>query len=171
MRSCQDRCPLRRWAFTSARRRRFATALALAADLCSLLRDGGCTASTLPNTVERLHRFGRNGTRRSPWDEVECGHHYARSMSSWTVLLALSGQQVGRSSGSLTFNPALAASTDPDKFQCFWSNGTAWGVYRQQRDEAGNWVPEVEVLGGSLDGTTISADGRTWQAAAAGVTA
>ena len=92
-------------------------------------------------------------------------------MSSWTVLLALSGQQVDRAAGKLTFNPALAASTDPDAFQCFWSNGTAWGVYRQQRDSAGDWTPEIEVLGGSLDGVVVSAAGRTLEAASAGSTA
>ena len=121
----------------------------------------------LVETVRARHE----GTRRSPWDEVECGHHYARSMSSWTVLLALSGQQVDRAAGKLTFNPALAASTDPDAFQCFWSNGTAWGVYRQQRDSAGDWTPEIEVLGGSLDGVVVSAAGRTLEAASAGSTA
>src|SRR5262249_39997847 len=32
-----------------------------------------------------------DGAKRNPWDEVECGHHYARAMASWSLLLALSG--------------------------------------------------------------------------------
>lgn len=97
----------------------------------------------LVETVRSRHE----GTRRNPWNEVECGHHYARSMSSWTVWLALSGQQANRAKDELTFSPVLEASTDPDLFQCFWSNGAAWGVYRHQRAEDGTWVSETEILG------------------------
>ena len=32
-----------------------------------------------------------DGERRNPWDEAECGHHYARAMSAWSGVLALSG--------------------------------------------------------------------------------
>ena len=32
-----------------------------------------------------------DGERRNPWNEPECGHHYARAMSSWSTLLAASG--------------------------------------------------------------------------------
>ena len=108
-----------------------------------------------------------DGVRRNRWDEVECGHHYARSMSSWTVLLALSGQQANLGHGVLTFNPVIEASTDPNRFECFWSNGRAWGRYRQSRNSTGeNWTPEIEVLGGNLDGVTISACGKSWTVAA-----
>ena len=31
------------------------------------------------------------GFNRNPWDEIECGHHYARAMASWAVMLSLSG--------------------------------------------------------------------------------
>jgi len=32
-----------------------------------------------------------DGERRNPWDEAECGHHYARAMAAWTAIPALSG--------------------------------------------------------------------------------
>jgi len=32
-----------------------------------------------------------DGARHNPWDEVECGHHYARAMSSRSLIVALSG--------------------------------------------------------------------------------
>jgi non-lysosomal glucosylceramidase len=89
-------------------------------------------------------RDRHDGYRRNPWNEVECGHHYARSMSSWAVLLALTGQQIDADSGQLSFSPVLAASTDDDVFRVFWSNGRAWGVFTQ-RKEGG--APEIEVWG------------------------
>jgi non-lysosomal glucosylceramidase len=129
-----------------------------------LIYDGWLDAGLqIIKAVQERH----DGVRRNRWDEVECGHHYARSMSSWTVLLALSGQQANVAHGTLTFNPVVEASTDPNRFECFWSNGRAWGHYRQSRDGAdGNWTPEVEVLGGNLDGVTISACGQSWTVAA-----
>src|SRR5207244_13474430 len=31
-----------------------------------------------------------DGERRNPWSEIESGHHYARAMSSWSLLTAIS---------------------------------------------------------------------------------
>lgn len=114
-------------------------------------------------TIIKAVQDRHDGVRRNRWDEVECGHHYSRSMSSWTVLLALSGQQADLNKGTLSFAPVLEASPDANRFECFWSNGHAWGRYRQTRASAdAAWTPEVEVLGGSLDGVTVSACGQTW---------
>ncbi|KPV48471.1 hypothetical protein SE17_37890, partial [Kouleothrix aurantiaca] len=68
--------------------------------------------------VEAL-RARHDGVRRNPWDEVECGHHYARSMASWALLLALSGFTCDVDKGTLGFAPAV-----PDEeFRCMWSGG------------------------------------------------
>ena len=93
----------------------------------------------------------QDGVRRSPWNEVECGHHYARSMSSWLVLLALTGFHSDIDAGEMHFNPMTSVSTDANKFKSFWSNGKAWGTFTQGTGEA----PEINVLGGSLDGIRV----------------
>jgi len=35
-----------------------------------------------------------DGRRRNPYNEIECGDHYARAMAGWTVLQAMSGVRV-----------------------------------------------------------------------------
>jgi len=67
------------------------------------------------------------GHNRNPWDEIECGHHYARGMASWGVLLALSGFSYSVPAGKLGFAPRI----NRDRFQTFWSTATAWGRYTQ----------------------------------------
>ncbi|MAS38055.1 MAG: hypothetical protein CL610_28930 [Anaerolineaceae bacterium] len=107
--------------------------------------------------VVRAVRDRHDGIRRNPWNEVECGHHYARSMSSWMLLLALSGFQGDVAQKTLTFDPVLAASTEPDRFATFWSNGVAWGIYSQTRAADGTWTPQLEVLGGDLGDIQLAA--------------
>ena len=75
---------------------------------------------------------------------MECGHHYVRSMASWGLILALSGFSYDFD-GSIGFEPRINA----DDFKCFWSNGTAWGVY-EQKIVNGETSREVKVLHGSL---------------------
>ncbi len=107
-------------------------------------------------------RERHDGVRRNPWDDVECGHHYARSMASWALLTALSGFTCDMAAGWIRFDPVLAASGDPDDFHCLWSCGRGWGTYRQRRDPAsGGWTPEVTVCGGDMSGIIVEACGIT----------
>ncbi len=64
-----------------------------------------------------------DGERRNPWDEPECGHHYARAMSSWSGMLAVSGF---RYRGQAAHVQALPLHSP---FRSFWSAGTAWGIF------------------------------------------
>ena len=105
-----------------------------------------------------------DGYRRNPWNEVECGHHYARTMTSWALLLALSGQQGDLGRGELSFEPIMAASTEENYFQTFWSNGKAWGTYSQQLDKAtGQWQTSLNILGGDLSSVRVKANGQIIQ--------
>jgi hypothetical protein len=72
-----------------------------------------------------------DGERRNPWNELECGSHYARSLASWSVLLALSGFECDLTVGHIGFNPALAERP----FRCFWSCGAGWGLFEQTEDQ------------------------------------
>jgi non-lysosomal glucosylceramidase len=61
-----------------------------------------------------------NGAKRSPFDEAECGHHYARAMASWGAVPALTGFHYSAIENSMQMAPR------PGKW--FWSNGYAWGT-------------------------------------------
>jgi hypothetical protein len=78
----------------------------------------------------RSARERYDGERRNPWNEIECGHHYARAMSSWSLLLALSGYRYSAPTRSLSFAPRLR----PADFRCFFTAGEAWGSYAQRLD-------------------------------------
>lgn len=78
--------------------------------------------------VVRAVRDRYAGHNRNPWDEVECGHHYARAMSSWSLILALSGVSYSAVKQELAFAPKLY----PNNFRTFFSTGTAWGQYTQR---------------------------------------
>ncbi|MBV9158805.1 MAG: hypothetical protein JO097_21275, partial [Acidobacteriaceae bacterium] len=75
-----------------------------------------------------------DGQRRNPWDEAECGHHYARAMAAWSGLLALSGFRYDGGEQHLSIKPPTAGPT----FKCFWSTATAWGLFSQ--DAAGTTI-------------------------------
>ena len=66
-----------------------------------------------------------DGERRNPWDEAECGHHYARAMSAWTIVLALSGFRYHGPDRRVVARPRLPLAG----FTCFWSSGTGWGTF------------------------------------------
>lgn len=69
-----------------------------------------------------------DGKKRNPFDEIECGHHYARAMISWAAILAWSGFHYSAVDKSMTF------TARPGKY--FWSNGYAWGTCEIAHDRA-----------------------------------
>ena len=72
-----------------------------------------------------------------PRAEHESGIHYARALSSWAALLALSGAQYDAVEKSLGFTPRI----QPDDFFTFWSGGSGWGSFEVDGDEMTLRVP------------------------------
>ena len=66
-----------------------------------------------------------DGTERNPWNEIECGSNYARSMASWAAVLTLAGFSFDAHEARIGFDPKLR---DGLASRQFWSNGTAWGT-------------------------------------------
>jgi uncharacterized protein (DUF608 family) len=73
-------------------------------------------------------RTRHDGRYRSPWNEVECGDHYVRAMSSWTLLEAAAGYVYDASKDCVEFNPRIS----PEKFKCFFATASGWGQYSQR---------------------------------------
>jgi uncharacterized protein (DUF608 family) len=89
----------------------------------------------------RAVRERHDGVNRNPWNETECGNHYARSLASWAVLAALVGLRVHLPSRTLEVAPRL-----PFPLTSFFATGQAWG--RVTVDSTGI---ELAVDGGCLD--------------------
>jgi len=63
-----------------------------------------------------------DGAKRNPFNESECGHHYARAMASWAGVIALSDFHYSGVTHQMSFTPKSGTY--------FWSNGYAWGTCR-----------------------------------------
>ena len=73
-------------------------------------------------------RDRHDGLRRNPWDEIECGHHYARAMSSWSLLLALCGYHYSAVEKRIRFAPKIYQ----DDFRCAFTTASGWGTLSQR---------------------------------------
>jgi uncharacterized protein (DUF608 family) len=105
--------------------------------------------AALADDVVAAVRERFDGARRNPFDEAECGHHYARALSSWGLIVALTGFSYDGRSGTMTFAAAPAAPA-PAPTSWFWSDGAAWGTLRQSLDASGTRSAALEVLHGSV---------------------
>ncbi len=93
-----------------------------------------------------------DGQRRNPFDEAECGHHYARAMASWAAVLALSGFHFSAVEKSLRFAAPAAEQRH------FWSTGYAWGSCVLRPAEGACQV-DLRVLGGEIALDCLSLSG------------
>ena len=94
-----------------------------------------------------------DGRRRNPWNEMECGSNYARSMASWALLLIYSGLVYDLPRGRLGFRPLKGAG------RFFWSVEGAWG----EADVAENGLT-LAVTEGGITLRRLALNGA-WQAA------
>ncbi|MBP1840110.1 GH116 family glycosyl-hydrolase [Formosa algae] len=78
-----------------------------------------------------------DGKKRSPFNEAEAGHHYARSMVAWAGILATTGFQYSAVEKSMTF------TSKPGTY--YWSNGYSYGTCEVKNKEA-----VLKVISGDL---------------------
>lgn len=111
-----------------------------------------------------------DGTRRNPYNEVECGDHYARSMAGWTVLGAITGQQFDACRQRLVLAPLEALATRPGdegSIRLPFVTGDAWGTCALRDGLAeltvvhGSLTLRELVLPGTVQGAVIQLDGAT----------
>ena len=78
----------------------------------------------------RAVRDRYDGEKRNPWNEIECGSNYARSMASYALLLTFSGFRYDVPEGMIGFDPI----GNTDAFQSLWSLDSAWGQVAFEKD-------------------------------------
>ncbi|MFM9911151.1 MAG: GH116 family glycosyl-hydrolase [Chitinophagaceae bacterium] len=91
-----------------------------------------------------------DGQKRNPFDEPECGHHYARAMASWSATLALTGFQYSGIDKTMRFD------AKPGNY--FWSNGYSWGTIdlKKKNDQA---IVLLKVLFGDIELSSLTIKG------------
>ena len=110
-----------------------------------MLREG---LGTLEDVRRRF-----DGERRNPWDEPECGHHYARAMSAWSSVIAFTGFDYHGVEKAIALAPKSKASA----FTSFYSTGLGWGLFSIARRADGSRI-ELGVTEGSLPLRSIRLD-------------
>ena len=90
--------------------------------------------------IVRNLRARHDGTRRNPYNEIECGDHYARAMAGWTVLDALSGLDYDGAHKSISFGSAAG----PENVRYPFVVGTGWGTFARTKTASG-WEIEISL--------------------------
>ncbi len=90
--------------------------------------------------IVRVCRARYDGRIRNPFNEYECGHWYARAMSSYALLQALSGARYDAVEQMLYLAPQLKGD-----FRCFLATAGGYGTVGVRRGK-----PFLEVRAGSI---------------------
>ena len=70
--------------------------------------------------------------KHNPWNEVECGDHYARALASWGCLISLEGFHYDGPAGIIAFAPKMQS----DNINAFFTAAKGWGNISQNRTHA-----------------------------------
>lgn len=117
----------------------------------SLMMWHGLIYRALAHTRTLHDRY--HGSKRNPWNEVECGSHYARSMASYGLFTGICGFQYHGPKGYIAFSPRLT----PENFRAPFTSAAGWGTFSQKRD--GRIQTEsIEVKWGKLKLKTLAFD-------------
>ena len=90
-------------------------------------------------------------SKHNPWNEIECGDHYARGMASYGVFLALCGFEYDGPHGRLGFAPRIT----PQDFKAAFTVAEGWGTYSQNCTAQGSRF-EIAVRWGQLSVKTLA---------------
>ncbi|TDW17807.1 GH116 family glycosyl-hydrolase [Kribbella kalugense] len=96
-----------------------------------------------------------DGTRRNPFNPIECGDHYIRNAAGWSTLEALTGYTHNALTKSATFAPLPLARSGPT-WQFPFTTNTGWAIATQTADSL-----TLTCKSGHLDLQTIQVDGTT----------
>lgn len=102
-------------------------------------------------TVTRAVHDRYAAAKRNPYNEVECGEHYARAMAAYGTFLATCGFEYHGPAGHIGFAPRLT----PKDFRAAFTAAEGWGLYRQERTGAGQ-ESALEVRYGSVALRTVA---------------
>ncbi|CAA9572960.1 MAG: GH116 [uncultured Thermomicrobiales bacterium] len=72
-----------------------------------------------------------DGRKQNPWNDIECGDHYVRAMSSWGLLEAASGYAYDAGTNTIGFAPAIS----PGNFRAPFVARDGWGRFSQTEDD------------------------------------
>ncbi len=76
-----------------------------ASNICSPRISSRAGLSKKGLTIVRAARARHDGSRRNPWNDIECGSYYARSLSSYALLNAYIGLTFDQRIGEIGFAP------------------------------------------------------------------
>ena len=101
--------------------------------------------------IVRVCRDRYDGRVRNPFNEYECGHWYARAMSSYALLQGLSGARYDAVEKMLYLQPSVRGD-----FRCFLSTASGYGTVGVKDGK-----PFLEVKSGSIEVQSIQLSGQT----------
>jgi len=91
--------------------------------------------------IVRVARDRYDGRVRNPFNEYECGHWYARAMSSYALIQGLSGARYDAVEKVLHLQPNIKGD-----FRCFIATATGYGIVGVKKGQ-----PFVEVKAGNIE--------------------
>ncbi len=90
-------------------------------------------------------------SRHNPWNEIECGDHYARALASYGVLTGLAGFESHGPRRHIGFAPRIS----PERFRAPFTAAAGWGTLSQERT-AGGQRNRIEVRWGKVPVRTLA---------------
>ena len=91
--------------------------------------------------VVKAVRDRYDGEKRNPWNEIECGSNYARTMASFAFLPIFSGLEFDLPNKYIGFAPI----ENKENFKYLFSLGTGWGYIEKSKN-----IAKLKLISGQL---------------------